>query len=217
MRDRLDLLDAHRRLDEDHVGARRGVDVRPRDRRVETFDGQRIRARDEHQVRVARGGARRAQLLRHLARGDHRLVVVVPAALGKRLVLEVQRRDAGALELAHGPLGVQRIAIAGVGIRDDGHAGVLDDVGEPIDDLAQGKEAEVGVAHAACDTAAGGVDRRKSRPRHEARRQSVPDAGRDDDVAGAKQRPQPRRRLHGRAHLNGTMSPRTFVRTMIAS
>ena len=89
------------------------------------------------------------------------------AALGKRLVLEVQRSDACALELAHGVLGVQRIAIAGVGIRDDRHAGVLDDVGQPVDDLAQGEQSEVGISHAARDTAAGRVDRRKSRSRRE--------------------------------------------------
>ena len=60
-RDRLDLFDGHRRLNEDHVGARRRVDLRPLDRRTEAFDGERVRARDQHQVRVAGFASREAR------------------------------------------------------------------------------------------------------------------------------------------------------------
>jgi len=71
-------------------------------------------ARDQHQVRVAGRVARGAQLLRHLHRRDQRLVVVMPAPLRKSLVLAVQRGDVRVLELGHGALGVQRIAVASV-------------------------------------------------------------------------------------------------------
>jgi hypothetical protein len=43
-RDRLDLLHAHRRLDEDHIGARRRVGVRALHRRVEAFHGEGVGA-----------------------------------------------------------------------------------------------------------------------------------------------------------------------------
>ena len=61
---------------------------------------------------------RRLDLAGHLLRRDQRLAVEMAAALGKILVLELDRVGAGALEQAHGALHIERVAIAGVGIDD---------------------------------------------------------------------------------------------------
>ena len=50
------------------------------------------------------------------------LVVVVAAFLRKGLILEMERRDPGALEGARGGLRIERIAVAGIGISDDRHS-----------------------------------------------------------------------------------------------
>ena len=78
----------------------------------------------------------RAVLAERFLTADERLARDVAAALRERLVLEVQRGDAGALELADGAARVEGVAIAGVGIGDDRHARVLDDVRHAVDDLA---------------------------------------------------------------------------------
>ena len=54
-----------------------------------------------------------------------------------RLILEVQRGHSRTLELPHRALGVERVAVSGVRVGDDWHAGVLDDVRQAVDDLAQ--------------------------------------------------------------------------------
>jgi hypothetical protein len=45
----------------------------------------------------------------------------LPAPLGRHLVLDVQCRDAGRLVLANGPLHVERVAVAVVGVGDQRH------------------------------------------------------------------------------------------------
>ena len=68
---------------------------------LEALDRDRVGARDDQRLarvpRVDRG----ADLAAHLVRRDQRLAVEVAAALGKVLVLELDRGGAGALELAH--------------------------------------------------------------------------------------------------------------------
>ena len=137
--------------------------------RVEAFHGQRVGAGDQQEIGIGQRLARGAELLRHLRRRHDRLVVVVAAALGKRLVLQVERGHPGPLELAHRATDVQRVAVAGVGVGDDRHARLLDDVGEPVDDLARREQAEVGIAHAARDPPAGGVERGEARARGQTR------------------------------------------------
>ena len=68
--------------------------------------------------RERRASTRGADLAAHLGRRDQRLAVEMAAALGKVLVLELDRVGAGALELAHGALDVERVAVAGVGVDD---------------------------------------------------------------------------------------------------
>jgi hypothetical protein len=54
-RDLLDLLDALRRFDEDHVGPDRGVPSRAADRLADPQWGPRVSAGDDHRVRVTAG------------------------------------------------------------------------------------------------------------------------------------------------------------------
>jgi len=71
----------------------------------------------------------------------------VAAPLRERLVFQVERGHAGPLEVPDGPPHVQGVAVPSVGVRDDGHAGVLDDQGEAIRHLDHGKQAQVGIPH----------------------------------------------------------------------
>ena len=73
--------------------------------------------RGRRAARLDRG----AHLLDHLARVDHVLAVHVAAALGRDLVLDVQRGDPGRLVLAHRAHDVERVAVAVVGVGDQRH------------------------------------------------------------------------------------------------
>ena len=61
----------------------------------------------------------------------------VAAALGRDLVLDVQRGHASRLVRLHRAPHAERVAIAGVGVGDDRQVDLLDDVGQPLDDLAE--------------------------------------------------------------------------------
>ena len=160
--DRLDLRVRGGRLDEEHVGPGLRVGEPALDGGVEPLDGERVGARDQHEIGVGGGVARGAELLGHLRHRDHRLVVVVAAPLREDLILEMERGHARPLQLPHGAAGVQGIAVAGVGIGDDGHAGVLHDARDARHHLGHADQAEVGIAHAPRDAATRGVDRGKA-------------------------------------------------------
>jgi hypothetical protein len=106
---------------------------------------------------------------------------------------------AGPRELADGAPGVQRVAVAGVGVGDHRHLGVLDDEGHALDDLGEAEQAEVGIAHAAGDAAAGGVDGREAGVAGQPRREPVVDAGGDDDPVAGHELPQRRGGTHAQA------------------
>ena len=70
--------------------------------------------------RIGPRGERGAQLLLvHLGRDDV-LALHVPAALREDLILELDARDAGVLELVHRADHLRDLAVARVGIGDDG-------------------------------------------------------------------------------------------------
>ena len=169
------------------------------DGRVEALDGKRVRARDQHQLRVRVAG--RPQLLHHLRRRHHRLVVEVAAALRERLVLDVQCGDARRRVRAHGAHDVELVAEPRVGVGDDRHGDGLRDPGrvdgdEALDHLAHPEQSEIGIAEAAGDAAARGVHRGEARARGEPRRQPVVDARRDNGVAAGEQLSQRDVRSH---------------------
>ena len=107
-----------RRLDEQHVGAGLAIHRGALDGAVEAFDGDRIGPRDDQRLARVPGIDRGADLAAHLLRRDQRLAVEMAAALGKILVLELDRVGAGALELADRAHDIERVAVAGVGIDD---------------------------------------------------------------------------------------------------
>ena len=120
--DRAQLVDEARRVGKDDVGAGFGVGLHPGERVLEPRDRDGVGAGDDDGAVVCPGRKRRAHLLDHLVARDDLLALHVPAALGKRLILDLHRRCACALELPDGAGHVHQLAVAGVGVRDDGTA-----------------------------------------------------------------------------------------------
>jgi hypothetical protein len=141
--DRFDLVDRLWRLDEQRVRAGLAVRPRPRQRAVQTLDRARVRASDDQEVGRAPGGHRSRQLGNHLGRGKHLLALHMAALLGHDLVLEVDRRHAGRLVLAHGADHVDRVAVAGIGVRHHGNIHGLDDPPGVVDHLGHRHQSHV--------------------------------------------------------------------------
>src|SRR5262249_24763612 len=94
---------------------------------------------------------------------------------------------------AHRALSIERVAVPGVRVGDDRHAGVLDDIRQAIDDLAQREQAEIGITHAPRDATTARVGGGETGARTEPRRQPVPEPGRAAEVPGPQQLAQRRR------------------------
>ena len=58
-------------------------------------------------------------------------------ALGKLLILQMNARDAGSLELAHGSLYVEGLAETGVGVAQEGQSSRLSHRARFVDELRQ--------------------------------------------------------------------------------
>ena len=173
---------AGRRLDEDHVGARLGIGVGALERLVEALDRDRVRAADQRHVALARV-ERGLDLADHLRLRHQRLVLEVAAALGHRLVLELHRRGARALEAADRALHVEGVAEARVDVDDHGDRRALADGGERVEHLARRGEADVGEAEArVADRRAGEIRRLEPRLLDEHGGKAVIDARGDDDA-----------------------------------
>ena len=65
----------------------------------------------------------------------------VAGAFGRHLIFDVQRGDAGALEFAHGARDVDRVAVAGFGVADDGNVDGVDDFARFVDHFREGEQA----------------------------------------------------------------------------
>ena len=82
------------------------------------------------------------------------------AALGKILVLELDRVGAGALELADRAHDIERVAVAGVGIDDQVRVDAVADQRQRLGDLGHADEADVGPAEPGVgDGRAGDIER----------------------------------------------------------
>ena len=127
LRDAFDFRAAHRRLDEQHVGARFAVAQAALERRFETFDRDRVAARDDREIRIDARIARRADLRHHLGGRDHPFACEVAAALRPGLVFDVHTRNPGALVIADRAPHVDGVAVARVSVGDDREAGRVDD------------------------------------------------------------------------------------------
>ncbi len=134
-RHRLQLLARARRFDEQEVGARIDVKGGALERTVEPFDRDGVRAGNDQRLRRAPGVERCLDLADHLARTDERLVGQVTAALGRHLILDLQRRSTPTFELADRALDVERIAEPGVDIDNHRQSGALADRRQRVGDL----------------------------------------------------------------------------------
>ena len=116
--DAAEVVALPRRLDEQHVGARLAIERGTRKRAVEALDRNRIGAGDNECFARLPGIDSGLDLPRHLLRGDQRLVVEMTAALGKVLILKLDRVGACTLEQTDGTFDVECVAVAGVGIHN---------------------------------------------------------------------------------------------------
>ena len=109
------------------------------------------------------------------------------AALGKDLVLDLDRIRAGSLEQAHRARHVERIAVAGIRIDDEMAADAIADQGNRIGHLAHRNEADVGATEPGVGNAGPrDIDRREPRPLGKMRGQRIVDARRNEDRRGGK-------------------------------
>ncbi len=182
-----EVVAAARRLDEQHVGAGLAVHLHALDGAVEAFDRDGVGARHDQGLARVAGIHRGADFSAHLGGRDQRLAVEMAAALGKVLVLELDRGGAGALELAHGAHDVERIAVAGVGIDHEMRIDAVADQRQRLRHLGHGDEADVGPAEPGVgDRGAGDIERREARLRGDQRGERIVHAGRHDDGLAGK-------------------------------
>ena len=140
---RLQFVERLRRLDEDDVGAGLVVEPPAADRLVQAERGARVGAADDHEVVVFAGVDGRAELLDLLLGGNDALALEVAALLGPLLVLEDDAGDARAHALANGAHHVERVAVAGVHVRDERHVDGSDDGAHAVEHLGRREQAVV--------------------------------------------------------------------------
>ena len=150
----------------------------------------RVGARDQdHPVaaaRLDRGG----DLLDHDRGADDLRAVVVAAAFGLDLILDVQGRGPGSGIGAHGAHDVERVAVTGVGVHDQRHRRDRPDLVQSLLHFGERHQTQVGIAHAARDRPAADVQRGKARGLGDPRRQPVVHPGRGHQVPAVQQGPQ---------------------------
>ena len=144
-----------------HAGV--GVGAAAADGLVEraTDGAEGVGARDDDEVgvqAVARVDGRAILPDRLLEAHDH-LAGDVAAALGEHLVLDVDAGHAAAHVLLHRPDGRERVAVAVVGVGDDGDLDGAGDQGADSGHFRLGQEAHVGPAVGQGHRVAGQVDR----------------------------------------------------------
>ena len=132
--------------------------------------------------RDCRAIERRLDLADHFGCRHQPLLVEVAAALGKGLVLELDRVGAGAFEQPHGARDIERIAVAGIGIDDQIGGNPVADRADDVGDFAHADQADVGAPEAGIgDRRAGYVKRPERGLFGDQRGEGVVDAGRDHD------------------------------------
>src|SRR5213075_865889 len=117
---------------------------------------------------------RRSDAGDHLLGVDELLARAVPAALGRDLVLDLHRGDAGALELANGARDRVLVAPAGVDVDDQRQLGRSSDARGIGEDVGKLDDPEVGEAERMVGYAgARQVERAEAGPLRELRRVRV--------------------------------------------
>src|SRR5699024_3323559 len=145
-------------LGEDQVRSGVGIGLRPVDRRVEALAGTGIGAGADDEVLVAAALDGGLDALGHLGGGDDLFAVEVTAALRVDLVLEVESRDAGVLELLDRAGHIHRLAPAGVGIDEGRQVRHPGDIASVVGHLGHRGQSDVGQTHGRGERSAGDVD-----------------------------------------------------------
>src|SRR6185295_9890853 len=134
----------------------------------------------------------------HLARRNDSLAGEMAAALGPDLVLDRDRREPCALEGAGDKVNVQRIAIAGVGVGEEGNARAGGELLASPQVLVEGENAAVGKAKQAFGEARaadrGGLI---AEPLDQPHAVAVEHAGKNQDLLGFDQRSKGAAIRHG--------------------
>ena len=165
---------------------------------LETLDGDCVSPGDHQSfARVPRIESG-LDLANHFLRRDQRLVVEMPASLGKCLIFELNRVRPRALEQADRAADVQRVAVAGISIDDERGADTIADHGGGVDDFAHGDETDIG----ASETGIGNgrprhIERRKPRPLGEMRGERIENSRRHHDRLARQSRTKVYRIRHG--------------------
>ena len=155
------------------------------DRFVEAQARRRVGARDDDEIGIAARGERRFDLADVLVHFDDRpRARKMPAALGRDLVFEMDRRNARRFELRDRAAHVHRVAVAGVGVADERNVDARRDAMRMARDQREIDEPDVGPAEQARrDAVARHVHRFETRLLDEARAVGIVNAGRDDHRA----------------------------------
>src|SRR3989475_302337 len=178
---RLQLLPAPGRLDEERVGAGLLVLQAPLDRVLQAVDLPGVRARHDEEVAAPARVHRGPDLLHVLLDRDDPLALHMAAALGPDLILQEHAGCTGVDQLVHRADHVQRVAVAGVGVDNDRD---LDRAADAIRgrhhlglrEVAEVRQAELRGRHAV----AGAEGQGKAGALHELRAQRVVHAWEDE-------------------------------------
>ena len=153
---------------------------------------QGVGARDDDETAVAARVAGGADLRHHRFHRDDLLAREKTASLGKHLVLDVQCRHAGVLILAHGAPHVERVAVAGVGVADDGDVYRLRNRARVGGHLGHREQPEVGIAARGRGAESRHINGVEAGGGGEFRLQAIEDEGRDDHFGAGEHLAQPR-------------------------
>jgi hypothetical protein len=102
-----------------------------------------IGPRDDARGLTPPGVHSRFDLPHHLDRGNDLFTFEVAAPLGKHLVLELDGARSGPLQQANGSLDIQGIAVAGVGVHDEGNAHRVADAPHMIGNLGRRRQPDI--------------------------------------------------------------------------
>jgi hypothetical protein len=169
------------------------VGLGPGDRLVDSMFGARVGAGDDHEVGILARLDGGLDLVGHVLGPDHLATKHVATALGPGLVLDVDGRGPGALVGADRHSHVERVAVPGVAVGDDRHAGQRLGDGED----ARGRLGFGEIADVRLGQQAGGplepadVQGAEAHRGDQARPGSVVGAWRDEDLRAVQQLPQP--------------------------
>ena len=158
---------------------------------------------DDHQSGVAPGGERHAQPGHGF--GDRRKAAAAAMVVGRLrvgLIVEVQRRRPGRLQLAHRAVHVFGIAKAGPGIDHERRIHRAHDGGGHRHRVAHGHE-RLPLAEVQAERVAAEIERLEAGARHNARRVGIEHARRGECLSVSQQRTQARAgAVHGISRSN---------------